>query len=131
MKRIFYGFFLFLIAGCSPNSLDDYQKEGQALCRILVSDLRKVQTREELLKIEPILKKRFQHLVELMIQAKNYHLKHPDEVPLENPDHFFSEQLQLELQRIYHLEGGREMIERTQREALIRFDAFERKLKKD
>lgn len=130
MRSIILSLCLLVLIGCSPNSLDDFQREGEALCRSLVSDLKKVQTHEDLLKIEPNLKKKFHHLVDLITQAKLYHLKHPDEVPIEAQDHFFSEQMQMELKRIYRIEGGRGIIERAQREALIDLDAFERKINK-
>ena len=116
--------------GCSPNSLDDYQKEGQAICRILCKELTAAQTREDLLKAEPILKKKFDELVELMMEAKLYQIKHHDETVLDDQNPF-SEELLYELTRIYsQIEGGREIIERAQKEALFRLDGFEKKLQK-
>jgi hypothetical protein len=129
---VIWTFFL-LLSGCSPNSLEDYQYEGEALCRVLVRDLRKIRSREQLLKAEPQLKKRFDQVVDLMIEARQFQQRHSEENGIDPTayDHPYSEQLLEELKRIYSLEGGRKSIERVQREALIRLDAFERSLVKE
>lgn len=123
---------LVLITGCSPDSLDDYQKEGQAICRILSKELRTVQTRDDLLKSEVNLKKKFDDLVELIMQAKVHQMKHHDECSFAQEDQNpFSEELLYELKRIYaQIEGGREIVERAQKEALFRLDGFIKKMEK-
>ncbi|HSX12164.1 MAG TPA: hypothetical protein VLF61_01595 [Rhabdochlamydiaceae bacterium] len=128
---IFFLSFLVLCA-CSPDSLDDYQKEGQLLCRHLAKELKNIHTREELLKSELSIKKKFDQLVELILEARQYQIKHPDEYATTSEEQSpFSEELLFELKRLYaHIEGGREIIERAQKEALIRLDGFEKKLEK-
>lgn len=118
--------------GCSPNSLKDFQTEGEALSRKIIADLQKVQTTEELVEMAPVLKKRFYSLVELMIQARAYQERHPEEWAEERPDSelTFNELLVIELERIHKLERGREIIESAERDALHRLDAFERELKR-
>jgi hypothetical protein len=120
--------FISLGWGCSPNSLKDFHHEGEALSRALASDLREIHTKDDLIKATPLLKKRFEAFVELMIIAKEYQQKHLEE---EIPEAVLSdlpsgESLFWELKRIYAMEGGRETIEKAQREALIRLDAYER-----
>ncbi|HSX03631.1 MAG TPA: hypothetical protein VLG76_02765 [Rhabdochlamydiaceae bacterium] len=122
---------MLLIYGCSPDSLDNYQKEGQLFCRHLAKDLKKIHTREELVKSELLIKKKFDELVELIIDARQYQMKHPDEYVVAGEENPFSDELLFELKRIYgNIEGGREIIERAQKEALIRLDGFEKKLEK-
>lgn len=133
MKKILSFTILLLLAACSPNSLEDFQHEGEALLRTLCGELNKIQSREMLGKAEPGLKEMFSAMVGLMIEARKYQAEHPEERMSEGAlcDHFLNEALLLELKRVYQLEGGRELIERTQREALIRLDAFERTLAKE
>ena len=65
-----------------------------------------------------------------MIEAKEYQKKHPDELPPESVVHLSNDQLKDQLRRIYLIEGGREIVERAQQEALVRLDAYERTLAK-
>ncbi len=124
-----YLLFMVLLCGCNPNSLEDFQHEGEALCRSIVADLQDINNREDLVNASPKLKKRFNNLVDLMIEARTYSQEHPEECAL--PPSTSSEQLLSELKRVYALDGGKEIVERAQREALIRLDAFERSLAKE
>ena len=119
--------FLLILISCGPNSLEDFQKEGESFSRRLANELKEIQSRDELAKAAPHLKTRFNELVDLVIAAQTYADRHLDEClfdPTENP---YSNELRLQLERLYRLEGGREMIEKAQKEALIRLDAFEKK----
>lgn len=127
-------FFVFLFfSSCSPHSLEDFQHEGEAHLRILCRELNKIDSREVLAQAEPRLKKIFNRLVDLMIEARKYQREHPEEQISEGAlcDHFLNEALMLELKRVYQLEGAREIVESAQKEALIRLDAFERALAKE
>ncbi len=117
--------------GCSPNSLEDFQHEGEAMNRALANDLRQIRTKEELVKAIPKLKKRYEKYVELLIDAKEYQQKHPEEErpEIQASDLPNGEFLFWELKRIYAMEGGREAMEKAQREALIKLDAYERSKK--
>jgi hypothetical protein len=97
-----------------------------------VLDLEKIENRQQLLLAEPQLKKHFEALITLMIEAREFQQKHLDDVAIESPYEEGSVDLQLEeeLRRIYSIEGGREVVERAQHEALIRLDAYERALAK-
>jgi len=118
------------ICGCSPNSSDDFHHEGESFCHALRNDLKKIHTREDLQRVAPDLKKKFNSLVDLIIASRIYQQKHPnEEAPEFNDSEETASMLLLEeLQRIYTLEGGREVVENAQREALIRLDGFERNL---
>ena len=130
-KVIFFRFSIIIylimavLTGCS-RSLEDYQRESERICLAIVGELEKVETREDLLTIESRLSKRFHLLIELIIAIKQERLDQTE-------NHFengYSDKLMFELKRIYRLDGGREIIERAQRESLIRLDAFERSLAK-
>ncbi len=83
-------------------------------------------SREELIKVLPVLKKNFEEIVDLVIEARLYQADHPEDGSLY--DGLQSEMLRGELRRVYTLEGGRETIELAQREALLRLDIFEKQL---
>ncbi len=127
MKR--YLVALFLLCGCSPNSPEEFQQEGEACCRLLITDLQKIENREQLLLAAPVLKKHFEGLIDLMIEAREFQQKKGarDALESENSTDLI---LENELRRIYTIEGGREVIERAQQEALVRLDAYERGLAK-
>jgi hypothetical protein len=112
--------------GCSPSSLEDFQREGEALSRVLIKHLEPIESQEELLRAEPLLKKDFEAYVDLINQARSYQLKHTDEIATDGGTDFsVSDELKEELRRIFAIEGGREIIERAQQEALVRLDANE------
>jgi hypothetical protein len=121
-----------LFFGCSPNSTQEFYRQGEAQSKALVLDLKKIENQEQLLQAEPVLKKHFESLIILMIQACEFQQKHPDDVIVDSSDCEKSASFELEeqLRRIYSIEGGREVIERTQHEALVRLDAYERFLAK-
>ncbi len=119
---------LLFLAGCAPSSLEDYQREGSALCRQLAVDLQKIHNREELARALPQIEKQFEKFVDLMIEARTFQQKHPEDASLYESDE--SEILRAQLQRVCALEGGLDAMEKAQREALLRLDAFERNLLK-
>jgi len=129
MLALLFSFLLFLL-GCAPNSLEDYQQEGEARCRKLIRILEEIQTREDLVRVEGELKKEFTKIVDLMIQAKSFQQENPEEKEREQAGRQVSEELKVEMARIYRIEGAREIIERAQREPMLRLDAFERQLPK-
>lgn len=121
-----------LLCSCSPNSSEEFQQEGEARCRLLVKELQKIENREQLLVAEPKLKKHFEALIDLIIEAREFQQKQVEdasnEIALrENEAEVI---LEHELRRIYSIEGGREVVERSQQEALVRLDAYERSLAK-
>jgi hypothetical protein len=126
-------FLLICLWGCSPNSSKEFQKEGETHCRSLVLELEKIENREQLLSAEQKLKKQFNYLIDLMIEAREFQEKRFEEEISDEPvfeANSFEEELQKQLRRIYAIEGGREVIERSQQEALVRLDAYERTLAK-
>ncbi|MBS0650868.1 MAG: hypothetical protein JSR93_06890 [Verrucomicrobia bacterium] len=113
--------------GCSPSSSEDFQREGEALTRTLIKHLEAIETQEDLLRAEPTLKKDFEAYVDLITQAREQQLRRADEIVVDaSSDFSVSGELKEVMRRIYAMEGGREIIERAQQEALVRLDAYER-----
>lgn len=118
-----------LLWSCSPSSMSDFRHEGESRFRTIVQTLQQIEDREQLLRAEPTLKKHFELLIALMIEARKYQQNHPEDALLEIDQSLPIEaELQEELRRIYLIEGAREVVERAQQEALVRLDAFEREI---
>jgi len=116
------------LVGCSPGSLNEYRHEGESTCRDIIGDLQSIETREDLARLEPILKRNFEKLVSVIISARQFQINNPEEalalpVLLESD---VSNLLKEELERVYGIEGGKEIVERAQREAMLRLDGFEK-----
>jgi hypothetical protein len=116
------------LVGCSPGSLNEYRHEGESTCRDIIGDLQSIETREDLASLEPILKRNFEKLVSVIISARQFQINNPEEalalpVLLESD---VSNLLKEELERVYRIEGGKEIVERAQREAMLRLDGFEK-----
>lgn len=126
--RVFRILLFFLLTGCGPQSLEDFKQEGQDILLSLVNELESIHTRDELLKAAPKLKDLFNKFVKITISAARLREKHHlDYLEFTKQDHELSEKLRMELNRLYQLEGGRDIIEKAQEEALHRLDAFEKK----
>ncbi len=131
MYKLFFLFTAFVVCGCQPTTLEDFQCEGSSVMRFLLQDLRKIEDREDLSRMEPILKKDFEKLVELIIQARVFQQRNPEvESPFQNINATLNLSLIEELKRIYDIEGGRECVERSQREAMLRLDAKEKMIER-
>lgn len=131
MIRFFLGFLtLALLTSCGRQSLEDFREEGEGITRSLTQELRSIHSRDELILHFPRLKKHFDELVNVMISAREFQEKYPKsiEVPLEKGNHDISDRLRVELNRIYQIEGGRELVEKAQEQALNRLDAFEKRM---
>jgi hypothetical protein len=117
-----------VLFGCSPHSSEEFHKEGEVLCRSLVETLQEIDSLDQLLSKETLLKKKFESLVSLMIDASRFQERHPDNWGAESgiEPGLISVSLKEQLHRIYLLEGGREIVERAQQESLVKLDAYER-----
>lgn len=121
MNKLLFIFIISLLCGCNIHSLDDFRHEAEGVCRALVEEFQRVETREDLLKSEAKLRRLFDELADLIITAQRYQKNHLDEAPLLSNS--YEEPLLEEMLRIYRIEGGREIVERAQRESLIRLDS--------
>ncbi len=133
-KKGFFMFFHFfaiflVLSSCQASSLDDFRYEGASQVRLLIEDLKGVESREDLVDAAPLLKKRFEKIVDLMIQSRVYQQKNPGlEISFYSSNQALSDSLLEQMKRVYALEGGKECIEKAQREAMLRLDAKEKTL---
>ncbi len=120
---------LSILFSCQPSSLEEFQFEGASRVRLLLKELKSIETREDLLLAEDSLKKHFEKIVNVIIQARLFQQKNIGvEVPVLQLGQTLSDSLLEEMKRVYALEGGRECIERAQREAMLKLDAKEKAL---
>jgi hypothetical protein len=102
--------FLFLVS-CGASTLSDLRLEAEGEVKKLAAELREIEEKEELQKAVPRLKKRFLRIGELLVAAREF----PKEEGLPT---YGSEELFLELARLYEMPGARELIEFSQMEAV-------------
>lgn len=81
--------------------------------RLLAEELRGIESKEELQAALPRLRKRFNQLAEILVEVKRYPCSEAGESEA-------SEELFVELARIYEMPGGREVIEMAQNQAVQR-----------
>lgn len=104
---------LCLLVSCGPASLADLRCEGEAQTRKLAEILREIENKEELQKATGKLKERFNKIAEILIETRRFSKE-------ETEPSFASEELFVELARLYEMPGGREIIEGAQAEAIQR-----------
>lgn len=109
-----------LLTGCGSRSLEDFREEGEQTTRILVAELSQIHTKRELIEASPKLKHLFNRLAATMLAAREFQKTHPDSerIDLQERDLQLSDQLREELNRLYQLDGGREIIEKCEEDAV-------------
>ncbi len=108
----------FLLTSCAPSSWDDLRAEGEAETRKLAHLLHDIDTKDELSKQLPAIRKSYLRLAEL-IQAVRKMEEKTTMPELSEPSEA-SDALFAELARLYEMPGCREMIEEAQVEAIRR-----------
>lgn len=100
--------------------MDDFREEGEGITNSLIKELKKIRNRDEMIIEAPRIKKLFDELADLMVAAEDYRRRHPNaDIPeLTAENHLYCDQLRHELGRLYLMEGGREIIEKCQEDAL-------------
>lgn len=112
---------IILFISCSTASPERLQEEALKIQRELLTLLRDVESPTDIQKIGPSLRELSFDLVHLIEKT--------DSAGLE-PSHqtqSLSDALKKELERIYKMKGGRALIEKYQREALIELDSYSKK----
>lgn len=111
--------FLLILSSCGHRSLEEFKEEGDGITTSLIKELKKVRNRDELLIAAPRIQKIYSQMADLMIAAEQYKKRHPNAEPAE-PNHRLNELLRDELNRLYALEGGKEVLEEAQQQALLK-----------
>jgi hypothetical protein len=119
MKRYFPILLIFLI-GCNPSTLSEWRVEGVSIVRDLVEELESVKTLKDLEAKKSSIKKKYNKLVGVMIEAERYD---EDQNDLQ-PESFYSDALRDQYVRIYSIEGGRELLFEIQNESLHKLDLY-------
>jgi len=101
------------LGGCGFSNFADLRFEGEAQTKKLAEELKRIECKEDLQKALPAIKKRFNKIADLLVAAREI------EAPELEPS-FASEQLFVELARLYEMPGGRDLIETAQSEAVCR-----------
>lgn len=109
---------------CSRGCIEDFQLDAKKDIKKIVKVLSSIQTKEELIKEGPRLKKIMNHLVDLMIEAKEFDSSDPQ---LIHSDYSSSNELKEALEHLYKIEGARPLFEEIQRDSLHRLDLFAKK----
>ncbi len=106
------------MVSCSPSTLSEWRVEGVSIVRNLVEELEGVTSLEELEAKKGSLKKKYNQLVYVMIEASHYEEEEGDLVP----DSFYSDALRDQYVRLYEIEGARALLFEIQRESLHKLD---------
>ncbi len=105
-----------LLTGCAPATLEELRWEGEAETRKLTQELGKIASREELQRALPRLRKRYTKIASLVVQARKWEAGTTQGPSAE------SEELFIQLARLYEIPGAKELIESAQQEAIRRLD---------
>lgn len=105
-------FSLCFLTGCAPATLDDLRCQGEAETEGLATFLREIETKEDLEKALPRLKKKFNRLALILQEVR----KTPHS--LGTDPSVASEELFIELSRLYEIPGCRDLVERAEDEAI-------------
>lgn len=122
----------FCLSGCSSSSLEGFHDKGVEITCTLIDELENIQSRDDLLAAAPRLKQLFLMLVKTSIAAQDYQEKQAylEQVELTQSDHIRSEKIRQQLQRIYRIEGCREIMEKSQQDALNLLDSYQQQLQR-
>jgi hypothetical protein len=116
---------LFYLPSCSTSQVEDFYFEGQETINDIVHELRKIRSRDDFSLHKQRLEESFNLLADIMLRAHVHYKIHSNQ-QLNFPEKSSaSEALRIELNRILHMEGGREFIEKIQEKALIHLENLE------
>lgn len=104
--------FLFFLSSCAPSE-KTLRSRAENKKIALLSIIKKIETKEDLILAGPKIEKQMGALVDLMIELHKIRAS-------EIPETEASFQLQAELKRIYRMEGSRQLMEEYERPALIK-----------
>lgn len=120
LPRILILLIIFLTASCSQKTPEDFQEQTLAISKDLLVEFKKIRTRDDLLLYNVELQYLFTSLADVISRAREFHKNHPDIefIPAIKSNSHVNDQLFIELNRILHMEGGREIIEKAQEDGL-------------
>lgn len=116
--RFFFLALFFLMSSCNPSTLSEWRVEGVCIVKTLVEELEKIQSLEDLKRSSSSIKKKYNKLVEVMIEAEKWQEQEGDF----HPESFYSEALCREYIRLYSIEGCKELLFSLQKDGLHKLD---------
>ncbi len=99
--------------------------KGRAKNSEIIVVLEQIDDLEALIEALPTLQRLFNELVDLMIEAKKWQIKHKVSWQPAEVDRAISLRLAEELERLYQIPSCRSLIEKAQEPAIIRLESFE------
>lgn len=118
---------LILFCSCRTKSPETFLEDARAINRELLAVVRGIDDLDGLMDAYPHLSQLYMQLVEVMIQAHRYRIKHNIDWEPTEEDSILSSELAIEFARIYQIPTARAIIEKCQEKALERLDAFQKK----
>lgn len=108
---------LVFLTACAPSDPTDFRREGDAWARGFAADLRRIESREDLERAIPRIKRHYGRLAELVGEVAAWEHAHPGvKVPFEPTQG--GDALFIELARVRELPGGKEILEDCERESV-------------
>lgn len=120
LPRIYLLVVMLILSACHQDALDDYRDAAKPISFKLISTLQAIKTRDDLVKYEGALEHYFDQLAEVMIAAAEFKNRHPEFDADLGGDRSFSDELCIELNRILDMEGGEDVLKRSQEKAIKR-----------
>jgi hypothetical protein len=118
---------LIILTGCSAKSPETFKSKARCIKCELLQTAQNVEDLDQLMRVLPTFSRLFNQLVEVMIQARKWQIKHRTSWDLSEEDRYLSFELAQEFARLYQIPTARAFIEKCQQPALERLDAFEKK----
>ncbi len=114
---------LLVLSACAPSSPADFRQAGDAWAKGFAADLRDIESRDDLERAIPRIKRHYNRLAELVGEVAEWERAHPGvKVPFEPTQG--GDALFIELARVRELPGGKEILEDCEGEsirAILRF----------
>lgn len=116
-KGGFWVFILMFLSACAGSPEKEFRFRGEKMIREINQLLEGAENHEELQAVSPRLRKQFRKLAYLLLDVRSFREKNPDaSFPIEILEE--SEILFVHLARLYEIPGCREIMERSQADAV-------------
>lgn len=124
MRGIYLILIVLLFAtACRAKSPEHFLAQGRFVNQELLAEIQAIDDLDDLIEALPRLERLFGRLVDVMIEAKKWQIKHKACWPATPEDRQLSLELQAELARLYEMPSARALIEKCQETALLRLDS--------
>ena len=119
--------FLIFVVACSHKSPDYFLAQGRSINQELLEEMQQIDDLDGLIEALPRMQKLYGRLVDVIVEAKKWQIRHKTSWQPTSEDTALSQQLSRELERLYQMPTARAILEKAQETALIRLDSLEKK----